>query len=417
MNASLPASDDLELLVARRVDDLTPRLIAWRRDLHAHPETAHREHRTTDFVAETLTAAGIGLQRLEGTGLVADVGATSPTYRVGLRADMDALPIPERTGLDFASTDPDACHACGHDVHTVAVLGATLALKEFEDALVERGLAVRAVFQPAEEVMPGGAPEVIEQHVLDGIDRMYAVHCDPAVDVGRIGLVEGPITAACDAITITLTGTGGHTSRPHLTGDLTFALAKVVTEVPAALSRRLDPRSGAAMVWGSVHAGRALNVIPDSGECAGTLRLLDVDAWTEAEGLVEELVREVIAPYRVEAKVEHVRGVPPVLNDADCVRALTDAARTVVGPAAVQPTRQSMGGEDFSWMLLDRPGALARLGTRTPGGPTYELHQGNLVIDERAIGIGARILAAAALRGAEGDAVPTVRGGNPDTVR
>ncbi|TWP33442.1 amidohydrolase [Leekyejoonella antrihumi] len=391
-------SVDLGNLVANRVEALAPLLIEWRRDLHAHPETSNQEHRTTDFLASTLTEAGISVRRLEATGLIAEIGAAQPTYRVGLRADLDALPIPERTGLDFASTRDGVCHACGHDVHTTVVLGAALALKEHEAALVDRGLAVRFIFQPAEEVIPGGAPEVIAQHALDAVDRVFAVHCDPSIDVGTIGLLDGPITAACDAITITLTGKGGHTSRPHLTGDLTYALAKVVTDVPGALSRRLDPRAGAALVWGSINAGQTVNVIPDVGTCIGTLRLLDVDAWSAVDGLVEELVTEIVKPYRVQADVKHVRGVPPVVNDPVCVEALAAAARRAVGPASVVPTKQSLGGEDFSWMLMDRPGAMARLGTRTPGGATYELHQGNLVVDERAISVGARVLAVAVLQ-------------------
>ena len=410
--------------MASQVESLAPQLIEWRRDLHAHPETSNHEHRTTNFLAEVLADADIAVRRLDPTGLVAEIGAAQPTYRVGLRADLDALPIPERTGLDFTSTSDGVCHACGHDVHTTVVLGAALALKQHEAALADPGLAVRFIFQPAEEIIPGGAPDVIAQHALDGVDRVLAVHCDPSIDVGTIGLVDGPITAACDAITITLTGKGGHTSRPHLTGDLTYALAKVVTDVPAALSRRLDPRAGAALVWGSINAGQTINVIPDVGTCIGTLRLLDVDAWTSVDGLVEELVTEIVEPYRVQADVKHVRGVPPVLNDPDCVRSLATAAQRVVGPAAVVPTKQSLGGEDFSWMLMDRPGAMARLGTRTPGGTTYELHQGNLVVDERAISVGARVLAVAAVQ-SPADVLPaggvphrrTVAAGGQGTVR
>ncbi|NHN56547.1 amidohydrolase [Calidifontibacter sp. DB0510] len=384
--------------VAKQVRSLTPDLVQLRRRIHRHPEVAFTEYVTTDLICETLAAAGIRFRRFEGTGLVAEVGAEQPSYRTGLRADIDALPIPERSGLDFASEVPNVTHACGHDVHTTAVLGALLALHEHQDALALQDLAVRAVFQPAEEVVPGGAHQAIEEHALDGVDRIFAVHCDPSIDVGTVGLASGPITAACDSVHVMLSGRGGHTSRPHLSQDITFALGKVLVDLPAVLSRRLDPRSGAALVWGEVHSGNAVNVIPVAGEAHGTLRVLDAEVWKTLDGLVEKTVHELVAPYRVRAEVRHVRGVPPVVNDAAAIEAFRFATRATVGRSSVVPTKQSLGGEDFSWMLRDCPGAMARLGTRTPGGSTYELHQGDLVVDERAIGIGARILAGAALR-------------------
>lgn len=383
--------------VAVEVKELSPQLVQWRRDIHAHPEVGFTEHRTTELVLQALKDAGVRARPFEGTGLVADIGSQQPTYRTAMRADIDALPIPEQTGLEFSSVVPNVCHACGHDVHTTAVLGAALALKRHEPEIADRGLAIRFIFQPAEEVVPGGAHKVLLENALDGVDRIFAVHCDPQIDVGTIGLKVGPVTAACDAIHVMLTGRGGHTSRPHLTQDLVYALSKVVTEVPAILSRRLDPRSGASLVWGEVHAGNAANVIPNVGEAHGTLRVLNADAWRNIDGLIEDLIEEVVAPYRVKAQVRHVRGVPPVVNDVEAIEALGFAARTTIGSTSVVPTPQSMGGEDFSWMLQEIPGALARLGTRNPGGETYELHQGDLVVDERAISIGARLLAGAAL--------------------
>jgi amidohydrolase len=253
------------------------------------------------------------------------------------------------------------------------------------------------LFQPAEEVMPGGAVDLVAHGVLDGVRSIYALHCDPSLDVGQIGVREGPITAASDAVTVRLRGRGGHTSRPHLTQDLTYALAKVVTDVPAALSRRLDPRAGASLVWGSVHAGSAKNVIPGFGEAAGTLRLLDIRAWDQAQRVVDEVVHAVVQPYGVTAEIEHVRGVPPVVNAPDAARRLALAASRVVGAAGVVGTEQSLGGEDFSWYLESVPGAMARLGTRTPGGPTFDLHQGDLRIDDRSVAIGAHLLAQTAL--------------------
>jgi amidohydrolase len=375
---------------------LQDELVAFRRDLHAHPELAHAETRTTTLVAARLTAAGLRVRSLTGTGLIADIGPVDPAYRVALRADLDALPVAERTGLPFASRHDGVCHACGHDVHIAAVLGAGLALHEHADALAAQGIGVRLIFQPAEEVTPGGAIEVIEQGGIAGVDAIFSIHCDPTQDVGRVGLRDGAITAAADTVTITLSGRGGHTSRPHLTQDLTYALGKVVTDVPAVLARRVDPRAGVALVWGTVHSGSAANVIPLTGTVSGTLRMLDAQLWEDIGPLLEELVHAVIGPYGVAAKVEHVRGAPPVVNDPMSVARLRAAAELMLGPDAAQSTLQSLGGEDFAWYVQAVPGAMARLGTRTPGGRTYDLHQGDLVVDERAVTIGARLLLGAA---------------------
>lgn len=407
-----PGTDDLpEAGRARRaVAAHLDALIAIRRDLHAHPELSWAEQRTSVRVSEALSAAGIEHRSLPGSGVIADLGATNPTRRIAFRADLDALPLAERTDLPFASITPGVAHACGHDVHTAVVLGAGLALKRLESDLIGSGIGVRLLFQPAEERVPGGAHHVIEHGGLDGVDEIYGVHCDPSIDVGEVGLAVGPITSACDAVRVTLHGRGGHTSRPQLTQDLVYALGKVITDVPAALSRRLDPRSGAALVWGAVEAGNAQNVIPAVGSVAGTLRVLQVDAWRELQGLVESLVHQIAGAYGVEVEIDYTRGVPPVVNTADAIESFARSAGQVIGPRAVVPTRQSLGGEDFSWYLVDIPGAMARLGTRTPGGHTYELHQGDLIVDERAVSYGAALLAQIALAAADAPVEDVDRG-------
>ena len=384
--------------ISRTVEEHVDELVAMRRDLHTHPELGRGEVRTTAIVADRLEQAGIAVRKLRGTGLVADLGAPEPAHRIALRADLDALPIREQTGLEFASRTDGVSHACGHDVHTTALVGAALALKAVEGRLRGAGIGARLIFQPAEELMPGGAEDVVAQGGLDGVDRIFALHCDPGLDAGQVGLRVGAITAAADQVEVTLTGRGGHTSRPHLTQDLTYALAKVVTDVPAVLSRRLDPRAGAALVWGSIHSGGAHNVIPSAGKAGGTLRMLDASIWDGVERLLEEVVHTVVAPYAVHAEVAITKGVPPVVNDAGCIDALT-AAVTGAG-AYVAPTPQSLGGEDFAWYLTHIPGAMARLGTRTPGGLSYDLHRGDLVVDEAAIPVGARTLAATVFAGA-----------------
>ena len=385
-----PASSTIDSVVDKYADEL----VELRRDLHAHPELSWAEHRTTDLVAERLESAGVRVTRIEGTGLLAEVGDEGPL--VALRADLDALPVDDTTGLPWASQTPGVAHACGHDVHTTGLVGAGLALAE----LHHRGQLpgrVRLLFQPAEEVMPGGALKLMEHGALDGVQRIFMLHCDPSLDVGEVGLRDGALTGAADSLAVRLTGRGGHTSRPHLTEDLTFALGKLVVELPAILSRRLDPRAGASVVWGLVRAGSAPNVIPGGGYAAGTIRMLDAGAWADAEALVRVLIDEIVAPYGVTAEIDYKRGVPPVVNDQGSTRLLGNAVRRVLGPDGHVPTAQSLGGEDFGWFVERVPGAMGRLGTRTPGGPTYDLHQGNLTVDERATAIGARVLAEAAV--------------------
>jgi amidohydrolase len=316
---------------------------------------------------------------------------------MGLRADMDALGIPELSTVPYRSTVEGVSHACGHDVHMSAVLGAATALvRVAEEGALRRG--VRLVFQPAEEMHPCGALELIGQDVLDGVDSILALHCDPGVDVGHVGLKSGPITSATDPVRIQVRGAGGHTSRPHLTQDLVYALGSIATQLPAALTRRMDPRSGVNLTWGAIHAGSAFNAIPSAGTLEGTLRCLDHEAWDRAEELLQEVLSDLVRPWGVEARVSHDRGVPPVSNSPASVEVLAAAVRGVLGRENLDPTAQSLGGEDFAWYLEKVPGALARLGTRTPGGRTYDLHMGDLMIDERAIDIGASVLAAACVQ-------------------
>lgn len=391
-----PPSDttDASATIDSVVEKYGDELVELRRDLHAHPELSWAETRTTAIVAERLEAAGIAVTRIEGTGLLADIGDGGP--RVALRADLDALPVDDTTGLPWASTTPGVAHACGHDVHTTGLVGAGLALAEAHHRGHLPG-RVRLLFQPAEEVMPGGALRLMDHGALDGVDRIFMLHCDPSLDVGEVGVREGALTGAADALSVRLTGRGGHTSRPHLTEDLTFALGKLVVELPAILSRRLDPRAGASVVWGVVRAGSAPNVIPGAGLAAGTIRMLDSVAWADVESLVRVLIDEIVAPYGVTAEIDYKRGVPPVVNDSASAEALGHAVRRVLGPAGHVSTTQSLGGEDFGWYVERVPGAMGRLGTRTPGGPTYDLHQGNLTVDERSTTIAARVLAEAAM--------------------
>ncbi|WP_459180353.1 M20 family metallopeptidase [Streptomyces sp.] len=375
-------------------------LIAFRRDVHMHPELGRQEFRTTAAVKDRLERAGLKPWVMPGgTGVVCDIGVTDPARpRLALRADLDGLPIPDTKRVDYRSTIPGRAHACGHDVHTTVVLGAGLVLAELERA-GRLPRPVRLIFQPAEEVMPGGALDAIKANVLEGVGRILAVHCDPKVEVGRIGLRQGPITSACDRLELSLDGAGGHTARPHLTTDLVMAAAKMATELPAVLARRVDPRSGLSVVWGRIQAGHACNVIPQHAELEGTVRCLDLGAWRDAPDLIHEVIDQVAGMYRAKWELTYHRGVPPVVNEADSTELLRDAMTARYGAHSVEDTEQSLGGEDFSWYLEQVPGALARLGVRPLGDTAkHDLHQGDFDVDEGAIKVGVELFTSAALR-------------------
>jgi amidohydrolase len=378
----------LDTWLARNGSDL----VTLRRALHARPELARQERLSTGLVAERLAAAGLNPRVMPtGTGLVCDVG--SGDRCVALRADLDALPVRELTGLPFASSVDGVMHACGHDAHTAILLGAGLALATAPN-LPGR---VRLIFQPAEEVMPGGALDMVGEGVLSGVERIFALHCDPRLPVGQLGTKVGPITSACDVLEIRLTSPGGHTSRPHLTADLVHALGTLITQLPALLSRRVDPRTGTVLVWGAVGAGEAANAVPQNGVLRGTLRTGDHQIWTELQPLVRSLVTALLAPTGVGYVLEHVRGVPPVDNEPLSSGLLRDAAVAALGPDAATSTLQSSGGEDFAWYLEDVPGAMGRLGVWSGDGPMKDLHQPTFELDERALPVGVRILVHAAL--------------------
>ena len=379
----MPLADIAESWLAGHYDDL----VAWRRHIHRHPELGRQEFATTQFVAERLVEAGLNPKVLpQGTGLTCDFG---PDYapRIALRADMDALPMTERTGAPYASTVPGVAHACGHDAHTAMVLGAATALA----SAPELPLGVRLIFQPAEELMPGGALDAIAAGALAGVSRIFALHCDPRLAVGRVAITPGPITSAADSVEITLHSPGGHTSRPHLTADLVYGMGTVITGLPGVLSRRIDPRHGTVMVWGAANAGVAANAIPQIGTLAGTVRTASREAWLEMETLVQETISGLLAPLRIEHSLQYRRGVPPVVNEERSTQIMTHAIEAV-GPEALADTRQSGGGEDFSWYLEQVPGAMARLGVWDGRGEQLDLHQPNFDLDERALAIGVRVL-------------------------
>ena len=393
IHPSVEANEGLDRFLAERA----PELREFRRDLHAHPELSWHEHRTTNQVRERLAEAGIESRPLvTDTGLRVDLGEGDGPV-VLLRGDIDALALDDEKEVPYRSTVPGVCHGCGHDVHTTVLLGALLALHELGIGPTGR---VRALFQPAEEAIPGGAERLADTDLMDGVSVVYAMHCDPSLETGKVGMRTGPITSAADRVRVRLHGPGGHTARPHLTTDLVGLTGKVITDLPPGLARLTDVRDGATLVFGSVQSGTAANVIPTHAEVAGTLRVRGRGAWEAAPELLERLLDGLVAPWGATYELEYLRGSPPIENDEKATEVLAGAVQAALGPAAVTAAEQSVGNEDFSWLLERAPGSYARLGVRPPGdGGQLDIHSSVFDVDEEAIGVGVRVFVHAALAG------------------
>lgn len=365
------------------------RVVDVRHDIHAHPELGFNTPLTCHAVATELRSSGLEPVSLTG-GLWVDIGPSPP--RVGLRADLDALPLQEETDLPFASVFDGRMHACGHDVHTAIALGAALALVDQPPLPV----GVRVIFQPAEEVL-GGALSVIDEGALDGLDQVYALHCEPRHEVGTAGTRSGPITAACDKFEVTLRANGGHTARPHLTVDIVDALARLATTLPSLASRRVDPRAGLSIVCGMLRAGETPNAIPTEGVLAGTVRVMSTEVWRDCEELMRSWIDEVVGGSGADVTIDYAVGVPPVENDPEAAFTFRQAITSVVGQQGFFVAEQSLGGEDFAWYGDRARIALARIGVRTPGSLPTDLHQGGFVADDAAIEVGVRAMVAVAV--------------------
>jgi amidohydrolase len=372
--------------IINRVADLQPEIQAWRRDIHQHPELMYDVHRTAAFVADRLREFGCDdvVTGLGRTGVVGVIKGRKPAGNgdvkvIGLRADMDALPIEEATDLPYASKTPGKMHACGHDGHTAMLLGAARYLAETRNFA---GDAV-VIFQPAEEG-GAGAAAMIKDGLMDrfGIEQVYGMHNGPGFPVGSFAIRTGPIMAATDAIDIRIEGLGGHAARPHKCIDTVLAGAQLVTSLQSIVSRTVDPLDSAVISICEFHAGNARNVIPQVAELKGTVRTLT----PETRELVEKRVREVVAgvAQATGTKIEltYERGYPVTVNHPSQTAFATQVAKEVAGDANVHDVPPMMGAEDFAYMLEARPGAFIFCGNGNTAGlhhPAYNFNDEAIV--------------------------------------
>lgn len=384
MNSS-PSNNGASFVLPEARPDMQALLVSIRQHLHAHPEVGFQEVETTQYIRRTLEAFGLKVHGpLAGTGLYVDIDGAHPGPAIGYRADIDALPIQDMKSVPYASQNEGVAHLCGHDVHTTVAIGVALSLHEMRAHVHGR---IRVFFQPNEEGLPSGAPRMIEDGVLDGLEAVYAIHVDPTLPVGRFGLIVGAITAGADAFVVHVkSATTGHSARPHQTVDTIWVATQIMNTLYQIVGRIHDARQSAVLSICRFHAGSALNVIPDHVEFGGTLRCIDIDAQARLRTQFLNTCRHFADLYGAEVEVDMKIGSPPVMNDARAIKTVEQTIRALHGEDAVfWVPAPSMGAEDFAHYLKHVPGALIRVGTANGPDTSHPLHDARFDIDESAL--------------------------------
>ena len=372
--------------------EITDRVVAWRRAIHAYPEPGFEEERTAQLIERALDEAGIEHRRMAKTGVVAVIRGAQPGRVVALRADMDCLTVEERSGEPFASERPGLMHACGHDAHVAMLLGAATELAR--DRANLRGTVV-CLFQPAEEG-PGGAKPMIEEGCLDDpkVEAIAMLHVDPRLDAGTVGVTAGPTNAAADEMRIEVRGVGGHGAHPHRSVDAIPAAASVVLALQNVVARETDPLGSVVVTIGTLQGGYRQNIIADRVQMTGTIRTLDSAVRTATHEKVKRIAEHAAAAYGCTATVEMGFGYPVLVNDPPLTRAFAAYLKANAGDLKVlDDMLPSMGGEDFAFYTERVPGVACRLGVRNEAiGATAMIHSPEFKLDERALPIGVRML-------------------------
>lgn len=384
-----------------RLEELYPEMIELRRMLHAEPELSFEEVKTPAMIADYLERLGVDVKRgVGGRGVVGYIRGGKPGKTVALRADFDALPITEETGLPFASKKTGVMHACGHDGHTATLLIVAKALMEVREEL--EGTVV-LIHQFAEELAPGGAIAMIEDGCLEGVDAIYGTHLWTPIPVGEIGYRRGPIMAAADRFDVTILGRGGHGASPHETVDSIAVASAVVGQLQYIVSRNVDPLKSAVISVGSFHSGGAFNVIADRAELVGTVRTFDPGVQELLMKRIEEVIKGTCAAMGADYTYSYKKGYPAVINDAVETERFVSSARAVHPSKDVVEIEPVMGGEDFAYYLKHVPGSFFFTGAgNEANGLTYPHHHPKFDFDERAMVIAGKALVSAALHFLQG---------------
>ncbi len=375
---------------------LAPRLIEIRRHLHSHPELSGQEQQTAAYVAGVLSSCGLHVKEAIGkVGVVGELQGGDDDRLLAIRTDMDALPIQERTQLEFSSRRAGIMHACGHDVHTTVGLGTAMILSQLGVPLPGK---VRFLFQSAEEIAQG-AQWMIEDGVMEGVDAILSVHVFPSILSGKVGIRYGALTAAADDLEITIMGESGHGARPHEAVDAIWIASQVITTLQQAISRTQNPLRPAVLTIGKISGGRAPNVIADQVTLQGTVRSLHPETSEALPNWVENIVSNICQMYGAKYHLNYRRGTPSVQNDLRLTSLLESSARDIWGDESVQIIPEpSLGAEDFSCYLKHAPGSMFRLGVGFSDQRNYPLHHPQFEVDETAIVTGVVTMAYAAYK-------------------
>ena len=385
-----------------RLEQYYPEMVETRRDLHMHPELSFEEERTPRKVAEHLRSLGLEVRTgVGGRGVVGLLAGGRPGPTVALRADFDALPIQEENEVPYASTVPGVMHACGHDVHTATLLGVARVLGEVRDELAGK---VVFIHQFAEELAPGGAKPMIEDGCLDGVDVIYGAHVWANLPLGTVGFRSGPAMAAADTFEVKVNGRGGHGAMPHTAVDPLVTASQLVVNLQQVVSRRVDPLKAAVVTVGSLHAGSAFNVIPDSAALKGTVRTFDETVRSKIEEEIGRIVEGTCMAAGAKGEYRFQRGYPALVNHQQETETIARLAREMLGDEAVTEVEPIMGGEDFAYYLEQVPGTFFFVGgSNEERGFGYPHHHPRFDVDERAMLVAGRLFIAAVLDFLGGD--------------
>lgn len=379
-------------MMANKVDDLVPEeifhwMVEIRRAIHQYPETAFQEHRTAALITKELQALGLEIQTgIAQTGVIAYLNNSNAGPTIAFRADMDALPITEETGLPFASQKPGFMHACGHDGHIAILLGAVALLKK---ELLPANLVF--IFQPGEEG-GGGAKYMVEAGILDGVDAIFACHLDPHFWLGEVSLRPGPVTAFTERFTIEIKGRGGHAARPHEAVDAIVVASSMVLALQTVVSRQIDPTMPAVVSIGRIEGGTTFNAIADTAVLKGTIRTTDPRVRKEIRAAMNRIAQRTASMHKAKAELVFEGGYPAVINSPKETMLANRAIRNILGDQArVKRPYISLGGEDFAYYLQKVPGCFIRIGTREKGTPFIPNHSPRFDFGEDALKVGAAL--------------------------
>ena len=372
-------------------------VVRWRRHLHQNPELSFQEEKTAQFVYDTLQSFGsLELSRPTPTSVMARLIGSQPGKVIAIRADMDALPIQEENSFDFVSQNPGVMHACGHDGHTAMLLGTAKILADLKDRIHGE---VRFLFQHAEELFPGGAEEMVNAGVMEGVDLVIGTHLWSPMETGKIGVVYGPMMAAPDMFSIRIQGKGGHAAMPHQTVDSIAIGAQVVTNLQHIVSRNTDPLDNLVVSVTKFIGGTAHNIIPGSVEIGGTVRSFDPKLRESVPERMERIVKGITEAHGATYDFQYEFGYRPVINHEEVTRVIEETVREVLGQDALELLRPNMGGEDFSAFQQKAPGSFFYVGAGNKAkGIVYPHHHPRFTIDEDALENGVKMFVNAAFK-------------------